>query len=474
MTSPTPLVCAGLCGGGCGGNGPIGSSLAALPRCTTSAGGAAPGCVSHPSPRDITCLGYVGQGARPAGEYHECDFDWHEHARAVRHLVEAQEAQALALRLAAQRSVPEPPEDADCSSGLQGGEDGAQPAHEQALGPQRHSEQQQQQQEGAVGSSNAGAIEFGGRCGHDSPSGTATAEATTAGAAAAPPLPVDQRSVARQPQHTTSKPRSRSTSRSGSRSLPSGSVGATHGSVAPEAPRASGADGVYEGGRWEEFYRAHPSARFFKERRYLLLEFPELLSATHVAEIGCGCGSSILPVLKANPAARTTCTDISTTCLAQLRDAAATEGIALSRLSVFPADATDAAAAPAFDGIDADALLIMFTLSAVTPERQAVMLSHAWRALAPGGRLLLRDHGLYDMVQLRIPADQWVGPNLYKRGDGTMAYFFSTEELISRARGAGFETVECKYVTVVNRNRKTGVELRRVFVHGVFQKPLDA
>ncbi|KXZ54894.1 hypothetical protein GPECTOR_4g966 [Gonium pectorale] len=233
------------------------------------------------------------------------------------------------------------------------------------------------------------------------------------------------------------------------------------------APEPSAA---YEGSRWEEFYRAHPSARFFKERRYLLLEFPQLLSATHVAEIGCGCGSSILPVLKANPGARATCTDISTTCLDQLLAAAAAEGVPRERVAVFPADATDPAAAPAFVGHGADCLLIMFTLSAVPPEQQAVMLRHAWAALAPGGRLMIRDHGLYDMVQLRIPADQWVAPSLYKRGDGTMAYFFSTEELDHRAACAGFRTAECKYVTVVNRNRKTGMELRRVFVHGVFEK----
>lgn len=110
--------------------------------------------------------------------------------------------------------------------------------------------------------------------------------------------------------------------------------------------------------------------------------------------------------------------DISTTCLQQLRDAAAAEGIAQSRIAVFPADATDPAATPLFDGIEADALLIMFTLSAVMPPQQQVMLSHAWRALRPGGRLYIRDHGLYDMVQLRIPPEQWIGPNLYKRGDG--------------------------------------------------------
>lgn len=113
----------------------------------------------------------------------------------------------------------------------------------------------------------------------------------------------------------------------------------------------------------------------------------------------------------------------------------------------------------------------MFTLSAVPPDLQMHMLRNAHASLRPGGTLLIRDHGLYDMVQLRIPASQWVGPNMYKRGDGTLAYFFSVEDLAAKAEAAGFVVRECKYVCVTNWNRKAGLELKRVFVHGVFERP---
>ncbi len=70
-------------------------------------------------------------------------------------------------------------------------------------------------------------------------------------------------------------------------------------------------------------------------------------------------------------------------------------------ITSFVCDASDPRQARRFEGVGADYLLIMFTLSAVPPEQQHEMLANAFRALRPGGLLMLRDHGLYDMVQVR-------------------------------------------------------------------------
>ena len=60
---------------------------------------------------------------------------------------------------------------------------------------------------------------------------------------------------------------------------------------------------------------------------------------------------------------------------------------------------------------------------------------------------------------------------LYRRSDGTLAYFFSTQALEGLAGDAGLEVVECEYARVALRNRGSGRQMRRVFVHGLFRKP---
>ncbi|KAL0552679.1 hypothetical protein IC582_011797 [Cucumis melo] len=62
-------------------------------------------------------------------------------------------------------------------------------------------------------------------------------------------------------------------------------------SVSPEA----------DSNAWSRFHLRHSSGKFFKERRYLLKEFPELVSCKKyckVLEVGCGNGSTVIPILR--------------------------------------------------------------------------------------------------------------------------------------------------------------------------------
>lgn len=54
-----------------------------------------------------------------------------------------------------------------------------------------------------------------------------------------------------------------------------------------------------------------------------------------------------------------------------------------------------------------------------------------YAVLKPGGKIVIRDYGLYDMTQLRFLRKQGrkLGENFYMRADGTRSYFFSLGRL---------------------------------------------
>lgn len=55
--------------------------------------------------------------------------------------------------------------------------------------------------------------------------------------------------------------------------------------------------------------------------------------------------------------------------------------------------------------------------------------------------------------------------------DGTLAYFFSEDDLRQRCADAGFDCGYVKYARVKLVNKKKQKEMRRVFVQGKFLKP---
>ncbi len=76
--------------------------------------------------------------------------------------------------------------------------------------------------------------------------------------------------------------------------------------------------------------------------------------------------------------------------------------------------------------------------------------------MKPGGLLMFRDYGLYDLTMLRMSnkgGRLLASNNLWSRGDGTMAFFFTREYLEEIAKLTGFDIILNEYCCVKLKNR---------------------
>ena len=279
---------------------------------------------------------------------------------------------------------------------------------------------------------------------------------------------------------------------------------------------------------WQRFHRRHATGAFFRPRHYVPRAFPSLLALgprAHVLELGAGNGSNATLLDALPPDAVVHFSDVAGAALAAVAaHPLVAAGVAASRATVFAWDvvtgATPAGLLPSppsppppprgahAAGGDSSgdssstsssssggrgryarqlaqwcapppaqlaggmaATLCMFVLSALHPRHHGAALRHALATLRPGGELLFRDYGLYDLAQLRADEDALLTPRLHARGDGTLAYYFSVEELAALLEAAGFVVDEVAYVTIRARNRKLGVAMDRVWVHARATRP---
>lgn len=67
-----------------------------------------------------------------------------------------------------------------------------------------------------------------------------------------------------------------------------------------------------------------------------------------------------------------------------------------------------------------DIATLIFVLSALHPDNFIKALTNVYEVIAPGGLVLFRDYGLYDMAQLRFKPGHKIDDNFYMRQDGTL------------------------------------------------------
>ena len=218
---------------------------------------------------------------------------------------------------------------------------------------------------------------------------------------------------------------------------------------------------------WEIFHTRHSQGKFFKPKRYLIEEFPELLTMdtkdTVLLDAGCGNGAAIIPFLRATKHLRATAFDCSPHAIELLRKTVTGTAEEL-RLNTEVCDMINTQLPLSTNSCGAG--LLIFVLSSVPIEKMPVVLKEIHRVLRPNSLLCFRDYGIYDMSHLRSTKQQWLGGRTFYRGDEhTLVTFFDLKMLRTMFVQCGYIVDELKYACVQITNRKTKKSWRRCFVH---------
>ncbi|MGH0131414.1 UNVERIFIED_CONTAM: hypothetical protein FKN15_046467 [Acipenser sinensis] len=279
---------------------------------------------------------------------------------------------------------------------------------------------------------------------------------------------------------------------------------------------------------WNGFYKHHEN-RFFKDRHWLFTEFPELApnrgavelehrqapsqrqcdgrsstqlkdhnsaemeqancsdkdtmiltehdfpgsSATYrILEVGCGVGNTVFPILQTNndPGLFVYCCDFSSTAIDLVK---AHLDYTPERCFAFVHDLCDETTSFPVPKESLDVIILIFVLSAVHPDKMQNAVSRLSELLKPGGMILLRDYGRYDMAQLRFKKGRCLSDNFYVRGDGTRVYFFTQDELGAIFTRAGLEKVQNLVDRRLQVNRGKQLTMYRIWIQCKYRKPQE-
>ncbi|KAF2480550.1 S-adenosyl-L-methionine-dependent methyltransferase [Neohortaea acidophila] len=240
---------------------------------------------------------------------------------------------------------------------------------------------------------------------------------------------------------------------------------------------------------WDKFY-GNNATNFFKDRKWLVQEFPVLREVTRdgygdvtVLEVGAGAGNTAFPLLEmnANAGMKLWACDYSRKAVELIR---AQEAYVQQAEPVLRAEVWDAAGETLPPGLEAgtvDIVVLIFIFSALAPAQWERAVRNIWTLLKPGGEILFRDYGRGDLAQVRFKKGRYLEENFYVRGDGTRVYFFEEDELreiwsgniFSERDGPRFDIVSLATDRRMLVNRQRKLKMYRCWMQGRFKKPAD-
>lgn len=269
---------------------------------------------------------------------------------------------------------------------------------------------------------------------------------------------------------------------------------------------------------WDMFYKRHED-RFFKNKNWTEREFAQELgkmqgdaaapvlaggdgdsaeekqqqpgivekeAAAHqdtvLLEVGSGPGNTLYPILTFNDQIKAHVCDFSARAIDILK---LNPKFTTDRVNAFVYDLVKEEPQPLEDLVSVHPfgrptlVSLVFVLSAIPPQHHRRVLQGLAATLRPGGTLCFRDFAHGDLAQLRFhqkASAAWCEPALlsdshdfYRRGDNTLTYFFSIDELEAHARALGLEgTIEP--IEIHGLNRRTGVKLHRRFIQAKWKR----
>ena len=228
---------------------------------------------------------------------------------------------------------------------------------------------------------------------------------------------------------------------------------------------------------WDIFYKNNKE-NFFKDRKWLQIEFPILYSSTRkdagpvtIFEIGCGAGNTFFPILtqNENEDLKIVAADFAPKAVDLVKESE-NFNPKYGSACVWDLANPEGNLPEGIEPNSVDIAVMIFVFSALAPEQWDQAMENMHKIMKPGGKILFREYSFGDMAQLRFKKNRFLGDNFYVRGDGTRVYFFTEEELreiFTKKKYFIENKIAIDRRLLVNRKRK--LKMYRCWIQAMFE-----